>query len=328
MATFTLPGGGDLAAAAYRGAATDLLLSGGGALTLVAHRPRSTDLLLSGGGDPTGSGTNPRVGAIEITPAVLQIAAQPLTLGEPPEPPPPGLEMTLASTTLTMSPGPLTVSVSNGTPGADVTFTITGQDDVGESVFDDIGALSTQILVSVPTAGTYTLVATDAVTSLTASADVTVTTILTAQTIGAPVTTPPPAVQPTTGVRKWVFQDPANNETYHFDINPNRMTSPFAPKRVTFAATTAVDGRSVVFEGQPNPVEWQFEGSLIAKAQYDELLRWKNKRNRIWITDHRGRAWLCYLTNFAPQDRRSANHPWSHDYTMTALIFEGPVTPT
>lgn len=140
--------------------------------------------------------------------------------------------------------------------------------------------------------------------------------------------TPPPNVQPGTGVKKWVFQDPGTSETYHFEINPNAMNSPYGQKKIQYAATTAIDGQKLAFEGQAPPVEWQFSGTLLAQSQYDAFVVWSQKRNRIWITDHFGRAWLSYITSFQPTAKRSQEHPWAHDWQMTALIFDGPVTPT
>lgn len=141
--------------------------------------------------------------------------------------------------------------------------------------------------------------------------------------------TPPPTnVQPTAGVKKWVFQDPATDDVYHFVWNPNQMTSPFGQKNIHWTASTALDGQKLAFEGQQPPVDWQFQGFIRTQAEYDAFVLWTTKPNRIWITDHFGRAWLGYLMHFdAVPQRRGKSVPWSHNYTMHVLIFEGPVTP-
>ncbi len=325
--TLTLAGGGALLATGVFVAA--FTLTGGGTLAVTGHAAA----VLSGGGALTFHVVKIDPNAVRLPFAELLMETYPLIVGTPPEPGPPGLVITLVDDTIE-SPGSLVAIVGNGTPEGPVVFSIVHMavsTDVMSTDFDDTGAVGgVSVPVNVATETTYQLVATDTTTSDTASVSFTVTAINTAVTIGVPVTTPPTHVQPGSGVKRWVFQDPANSDVYHFPINPHKMNSPFAPKRILFQATTAIDGAKLAFEGQAAPVEWQFEGVLFSQAHYDALVTWFHKRNRIWITDHYGRAWLTYLTVFSPTPRRSTNpsHYWAHDWTMTALIFEGPVTPT
>jgi hypothetical protein len=325
--TVTLSGGDQESATGTRQATTTLTLSGGG--NLGTDSPRPVVLFLSGGGAPA-LVAGPEAG-FHLPLVQLFIEAPALALGAPPAPTPAGLILTVVDTTLDISPGSLTVFVANGTPDEECAFTVVDgaiSTPAISTTFDDAGAVAgLSVPIDVVAEGTYSLVVTDMTTALTASADFSVAAVATTQTIGVPVTTPPPSVQPGTGVRKWVFQDPVTGETYHFPINPNKMNSPFPPKKITFLATTSINGAKLAFEGQSAPVDWQFSGTLFTKAQYDAFVAWTGKRNRIWITDHYGRAWLCYLTHFDPQARRDVVHPWCHEWSMSALIFEGPVTP-
>ena len=328
---FSLSGGGASTGAGRHEGLRALTSTGGGAITIAVVVPTAAGgaLALSGGG------TLAFLSAVRfllpVTTWSLELPG--LSLGAAPTPTPAGLTLNLtSSTTVALSPGSLIAYVTNGTPEQECDFTIVSggtSTPALSTTFDDAGLVGgISVPVSVSAEGTYTLVATDLITSLTASVTFTVAAVAVAATIGAPVTTPPPAVQPGTGVRKWVFQDPASSDVYHFAINPDKMTSPFAPKKITFQATTAIDGAQLAFEGMAEPMQWQFSGILFDEAQYDAFAYWFHKRNRIWITDHYGRAWLSYLINYDPIPHRDTSHPWCHDWTMTALIFQGPVTPS
>lgn len=255
-----------------------------------------------------------------------------------------------------LSPGVITVGVANGRPGGELTLSVVGSvlDDVVVTLDESGGATGVTVPIDVPTPGAYTLTAgivsggigtgligdglvgdptaddvdTDDPYADTGSAIFTVLDVDTNGAILMPTLDPPPAVQPPTGVKRWVFQDPATGETYHFHYNPNAMRSPFATKTISATPTTAIDGQVLAFESMAAPAEWEFEGFIRTKDHYDALLHWKEKRNRVWLTDHFGRAWLVYVKSFDPTPRRDNENYWSHTYTMSCLIFAGPVTPT
>lgn len=263
------------------------------------------------------------------------------------------LQLTISDDVIYQSPASLHVTVANGTPNAQVTFSVSGSSAENMVInLDESGAANlVNVPVDVPTPGTYVLLAftgspasigdgeigggfiglpdsTDTAESAElATANFVVQQVDNSGGLVLPNYGPPPNVQPSSGVKKWVFQDPATAETYHFEINPNQMTSPFAQRQITYQATTAIDGNKLAWEGQEAAVQWQFEGYIRSQTEYDAFVFWRNKRNRIWVTDHYGRAWLGYITNFDAKPRRSMNVPWSHTYTMTFLIFGGPVTP-
>lgn len=257
-----------------------------------------------------------------------------------------------------LSPGSIRVGVANGRPGGQLALTVVGStaDHPVEVNLDDSGgATDISVPIVVPASGEYVLevgvvsggvgtglvgsglvgdptaddVDTDDPYADTGSATFTVLDVDTHGAIIVPALVPPPAVQPTTGVKRWVFQDPFDGgETYHFHYNPNAMKSPFATKAITTTPTTAIDGQVLAFESMAAPAQWEFEGFIRSQDHYEALLHWKEKRYRVWLTDHFGRAWLVYVTSFEPVPRRDPANYWSHTYTMSCLVFAGPVTPS
>lgn len=233
----------------------------------------------------------------------------------------------LVSSTVPVSPGSVLVKIANGAPGASVTVSIASNLRSATTVTLDASGTANGVAVplSVAAPGTYAVTVTDGTS--TATAAVAVSSVATPGTFATSTLTPPALVQNTTGVRKWIFQDPATGEVYHFPYNPSQMTSPFGPKNITYTPTTAIDGNKLSFEGQQAPVQWQFQGFIRSQAEHDAFIHWVGKRNRVWISDHFGRAWLAYLTQFEAIPHPANDIPWAQDYTMHALIFDGPVTP-
>lgn len=263
------------------------------------------------------------------------------------------LQLTISDDVIYQSPASLHVTVANGTPNAQVTFSVSGSSAENMVInLDESGAANlVNVPVDVPTPGTYVLLAftgspasigdgeigggfiglpdsTDTAESAElATANFVVQQVDNSGGLVLPNYGPPPNVQPSSGVKKWVFQDPATAETYHFEINPNQMTSPFAQRQITYQATTAIDGQKLAYEGQRPAAQWSFQGTLKTKNQYDAFIHWSNKPKRIWITDHFNRAWLCYITHFNPTPVRDTSSYWTHTYQMDVLIFDGPKTP-
>lgn len=122
-------------------------------------------------------------------------------------------------------------------------------------------------------------------------------------------------------VQRWVFTDPSTSETYTVPINPNQMTAPFPQRQFTTKATTAVDGKGIVYEGQVKPADWNFQGVILDSTHYGNLKDWVYNHGRIQITDHYGRIITCVLQNFNATPKRAASKPWKHEYTITAIVF-------
>lgn len=229
---------------------------------------------------------------------------------------------------LQRAPGTFRVSVANGVPGAAVTFASEALTIPG-SVLDDTGSLIS-FAVSIPSAlaaGTYALVV-----SSPGRADTTVYYTVVLEPYSSPVAQPddsaPTPVALVDGVRKWTLQDPApGGEEYVFEINPDSATSPHPENVFTTEVTTAPDGQVLTWEGSQRAVSWQFRGTLTTETQHDAFERFRALNRRVWLIDNRNRAWVVSIESFDAVPRRVPGNPWVHDYTVSAIIYKGPVTP-
>lgn len=229
---------------------------------------------------------------------------------------------------LQRAPGTFRISIANGEPGASVSFA-SGAMTIPGATLDDTGSLLS-FAVSIPSplaAGTYALVV-----SSPGRADTTVYFTVVLEPYSSPVAQPddsaPVPVSPVDGVRRWVLQDPApSGEQYVFEINPDSATSPHPENVFTTETTTAPDGQVLTWEGAQRAVQWQFRGTLLTQTQHDALERFNALNRRVWLIDNRNRAWVVSVESFEATPRRIPDHPWAHDYTVTAIIYKGPVTP-
>jgi hypothetical protein len=123
-----------------------------------------------------------------------------------------------------------------------------------------------------------------------------------------------------------VLQDPnpTGLDQFLFPINPDRMSSPYAPKMVDPAFTTARNGQAHIWEGGVRAHAWQFSGYLETAAFYSALLDYADLNARFYLIDHHNRAWTVTFTQVDFQPKRVIGKPWAHIYTVEALIFAGP----
>jgi len=132
---------------------------------------------------------------------------------------------------------------------------------------------------------------------------------------------------------RWKFTDPhagADPSEYVFAVNPKRMTSPYRAKTITYAVTTAQDGKALATEGMTPPKEWQFGGTSLTEDQLKAFETWLAKRTRIYVYDHYGRRYEVYLKELdsAPHEgRTNPTYPFRHEWTWTAVLFGNPVWP-
>lgn len=131
-------------------------------------------------------------------------------------------------------------------------------------------------------------------------------------------------------VRKpWRFHDPIGNgtsgpETYILPVNPNEGGSPGFKKTINFQATSAPDGKTLMFEGRDEVQTLEFSGVILTEAQYNAFIYWWKKRHQIHITDDLGRQFWAYITMFDPKRERAHNYPWKHSYTAAATVVDWP----
>jgi hypothetical protein len=126
--------------------------------------------------------------------------------------------------------------------------------------------------------------------------------------------------------QRWVLRDPADSnpatQTYTFPINPDRMTSPFPARQVTYESTTAIDGQPIMWEAQTPPKQWGFGGTILNDTHYEALRHWTyDRQGRLWLWDHFGRRLTVTLTDFAPEPKRGVGRYWLHEYTVNAWVY-------
>lgn len=120
----------------------------------------------------------------------------------------------------------------------------------------------------------------------------------------------------------WILYDPVDSETYNFPINPNDGGSPSYKKNMVYENTAAPDGKVLMFEGRDDPKQTSFSGILLTEGQYNSFVTWFQKRHQVAITDDLGRTFSIYITSFDPKRKRSAIHPWKHEYTCEYTIID------
>jgi hypothetical protein len=121
---------------------------------------------------------------------------------------------------------------------------------------------------------------------------------------------------------RWKFEDTETADEYTFEVNPSEGGSKQYDKRMTFQTTTASDGKTLVFEGQPEIKTLSFSGTILTQAQYDQMIFWFQKKNPILITDDLGRETLIYIKTFRPERQRAIHYPWKHSYSVEAIVLE------
>jgi hypothetical protein len=108
---------------------------------------------------------------------------------------------------------------------------------------------------------------------------------------------------------------------YTFVRNPASWTNVFPPTDFTHDKTTAPDGQPLTWQAAARPWRMEFTGWLDTEAEYNDLLFWSQLRRRLWLIDHRNRAWLITIEQFDAQAQVKPNLPWAHKYTVKTLVF-------
>jgi Concanavalin A-like lectin/glucanases superfamily len=140
----------------------------------------------------------------------------------------------------------------------------------------------------------------------------------------APVADAAPVLITQTGsVRRWVLQDltPGGLGSYVVPINPATQTTPIAPSAITSDPTVAPDGQWHLWEGATRATPWRFSGRLLTQAHLEHLDAYALLRQRIYIIDHRNRAWKCVIDKFSATPIAGGSNPWVHDYEISAQVF-------
>lgn len=129
-------------------------------------------------------------------------------------------------------------------------------------------------------------------------------------------------------VTRWELYDPVVPETYVFPLNPRTMDNIHVERNITGGTTTAVNGLTLVTEGNVQPLPWGFNGRTYDAAHYAALLAWKNKPYRVRVTDHFGRSFWIAPRGFDTTAITRMNVYWAHEYRFSGLILTVPTAPT
>jgi len=123
-------------------------------------------------------------------------------------------------------------------------------------------------------------------------------------------------------MQRWTFHDPVAGDTLRLRANPRRMATPVVPHRTT-SAPRSVNGKMRALRAPSMPQQWSFEGRLRRQEEYDDLLGWAGRPNRITITDHLGRQHSVIPVAFEPTavEKSGVGNGWLFDYVFKALYL-------
>jgi len=122
---------------------------------------------------------------------------------------------------------------------------------------------------------------------------------------------------------RWQLYDPVALDTLTFAHNPTTMTSMAQPHATKSLATSPIDGKVRSARIPDKPFVWSFSGKLRTQADYDALLAWVNRPNRLHLTDHFGRVHDVLGQRFSPTpvERSGGRNPWLFAYTVDTLYY-------
>jgi hypothetical protein len=236
---------------------------------------------------------------------------------------------------LDRAPTAVTVIVDGGWPGMAVEFTIDGT-SVYTDVLDSTGAIGP---LSLPVGSQYgDGVHTVAVAGTGAEASIGASGTFTLARdphpnprVVGPDTAPVdvPASHTATGVRRWVLQDlmPGGLGSWVLPRNPISCDAFPARRTLDQAHTTALNGRWSITEPGVEAHSFSFSGYLRTKDEHDKFVAYCSLKRRIYLIDHRGRAWVTVLTSpdLRPRKRIAEDggvfNDWATDYTVQAIIY-------
>lgn len=128
---------------------------------------------------------------------------------------------------------------------------------------------------------------------------------------------------------RWIVQDPTSQTTYVFPANPNKMTSPLAPKNVVARPAAPTWGVGDVNPTGPKTntrnspvVDWTFEGKIIDQATLTNLQNILALTGRVYLTDHLQRTFLVRFYNVATDEQPpSQSSSWRFNYVVHAWVY-------
>jgi hypothetical protein len=130
--------------------------------------------------------------------------------------------------------------------------------------------------------------------------------------------------------QRWIWYDPSTSDEWVVPMNPNKMTSPHAPKNtVLYPKSERTHGRGEggggvarIMQFRQNPYEWSFSGVIRSEQHFHDLMAWSKKTSRLHITDHLERTWEVRMDSIDIDEQRdTARNPWRFTYTVKVNIY-------
>jgi hypothetical protein len=220
------------------------------------------------------------------------------------------------------TPGGIQVNLSNGTPGDTVTFSLIGPTaltDFATVKLDDFGSAGNWVIpLPALQQGDYVLHC-ETATSGGSDVDFTVLEDALDNTVHSVADPEPPDLT----VTRWTFYDVRNPEdTWTLQRNPKSWSNMLPPNNFTEDSAIAPDGQPLTWEGGSQPWRMEFTGWIDDEDEYNRFVFWSSLRRRLWLIDHRNRAWLLTFEDFDATALIKPNLPWAHDYTAKTVIFK------
>lgn len=242
--------------------------------------------------------------------------------------------LSISDPVLEQAPSALTVILVEGVPDDVVSFSVDGGDPVYTLDLDsegEAGPVSIPIPATV-TSGAHVLIVTtsDGHTSQ-ASFTVTEDPDPSAYTVpqDAPPAFVPEAITPT-GVHRWVLQDlaPGGLGSFVFPANPV-STAPWPFRRsVEQKQTLGLEGKFHLTDPVAEVMPWSFAGRYQTLDFQQQLLAYAALNRRLWLIDHRNRAWVIAIlgVDLVPSRRRLDHDGLANDqigdYTVRVLLYD------
>ena len=140
-----------------------------------------------------------------------------------------------------------------------------------------------------------------------------------------------PEAASSTGVHRWVLQDlyPVDGlGSFVFPRNPVSSSAfPHASRDLAEVHTLSQTGAFSFTEGPPVSYEWSCQGVYDSQTFCDQLLAYAQLKRRLYLIDHRNRAWTVAITGVELVPRRRVRgddgqfNDWVGEYVLNALIY-------
>jgi hypothetical protein len=125
-------------------------------------------------------------------------------------------------------------------------------------------------------------------------------------------------------VTRATLYDPYLVVTASWPTNPSEGGEPSRRKSLSIIETTASDGRTIVFEGTPPPLEFEFRLTVLSLTERDFWVEWFSKPYQVQYTSDLGEQYWIYFDRLDMSRKRAINRPFKADMTAHAYELDIP----